>query len=171
PMGLKPLPTVPGKIKKNPLAYFAFYSDLLSMYVQINTGNPVLIGGEFIPHQYTPGELLMRFAAIGLMRGLTKIGGKALKGLNQMLGKMLGKNNPLSKLLCHFGLEPVNFVTGAMFFEWTDFELEGGRKLVWKSTWRSDKPFGGMLGNGVYNNFDLYIYPDEKAGIAGFNHP
>ncbi|WP_129716406.1 RHS repeat-associated core domain-containing protein [Pedobacter sp. SYP-B3415] len=171
PMGLKPLPTVPGKIKKNPLAYFAFYSDLLSMYVQINTGNPVLIGGEFIPHKYTPGELLMRFAAIGIMRGLTKIGGKALKGLNQMLQNMFGKNNPLSKLLCHFGLEPVNFVTGAMFFEWTDFELEGGRKLEWRSTWRSDKPFSGMLGNGVYNNYDLYIYPDEKAGIAGFNHP
>ena len=174
PMGLKPLPTVPAKLKKNPLAYFAFYSDLLSMYVQINTGKPVLVGAEFKPHQYTLKEYVMRFAAIGLMRGLTKIGGKLLTGLNHILQNMFGgkfKNNPLSKLLCFYGLEPVNFVTGAMFFEWTDFELPGGHTLQWNNVWRSDKPYAGMMGNQVYNNYDLYIYPDAEAGVAGFSHP
>ncbi|TBO45257.1 RHS repeat-associated core domain-containing protein [Pedobacter kyonggii] len=175
PMGLKPLPTVPGKLKKNPLAYFAFYSDLLSMYVQINTGKPVLVGGTFAPHNYTLKEYLMRFAAIGIMRGLTKLGGAlakgALKGVNKLLQRMLGKTNPLSKKLCHWGLEPVNFVTGAMFFEWADFELPAGQAMVWNNVWRSDKPYAGMLGNQVYNNYDLYIYPDPEAGIVGFSHP
>lgn len=174
PMGLKPLPTVPGKLKKNPLAYFAFYSDLLSMYVQINTGKPVLVGGTFAPHNYTLKEYLMRFAAIGIMRGLTKLGGAlakgALKGVNKVL-RGLFKNNPISKKLCHWGLEPVNFVTGAMFFEWTDFELPGGQTLAWNNVWRSDKPYAGMLGNQVYSNYDLYIYPDYEAGIIGFSHP
>ncbi|GGE50177.1 RHS repeat-associated protein [Pedobacter psychrotolerans] len=174
PMGLKPLPTVPGKLKKNPLAYFAFYSDLLSMYVQINTGKPVLVGGQFAPHDYTIAEYIMRFAAIGIMRGLTKLGGAlskaALRGVNKVLKKMFG-SNPLSKKLCHFGLEPVNFVTGAMFFEWSDFELPGGHTLAWNNVWRSDKTHAGMLGNQVYNNYDLYIYPDPEAGIVGFNHP
>ncbi|GGH11491.1 RHS repeat-associated core domain-containing protein [Pedobacter zeae] len=174
PMGLKPLPTVPGKLKKNPLAYFAFYSDLLSMYVQINTGKPVLVGGTFAPHNYTLKEYLMRFAAIGIMRGLTKLGSAlskaALRGVNKVL-RGLFKNNPISKKLCHWGLEPVNFVTGAMFFEWTDFELPGGQTLAWSNVWRSDKPYAGMLGNQVYNNYDLYIYPDPEAGIVGFSHP
>jgi RHS repeat-associated protein len=175
PMGLKPLPTVPGKLKKNPLAYFAFYSDLLSMYVQINTGKPVLVGGTFAPHNYTLKEYLMRFAAIGIMRGLSKLGGAlakgALKGVNKLLKNMLGEFNPLSKKLCHWGFEPVNFVTGAMFFEWTDFELPGGQTLAWNNVWRSDKPYAGMFGNQVYNNYDLYIYPDPDAGIVGFSHP
>jgi hypothetical protein len=55
PMGLTPLPMMPNKIKKNPLAYFAFYSRFLKMYVQINTGAPVLVGGTFQPHNYTVG--------------------------------------------------------------------------------------------------------------------
>lgn len=175
PMGLKMLPTMPNKIKKNPLAYFAFYNDVLSMYVQINTGGPVLVGGTFAPHKYTPAEMLMRFAGMALIKGLGKLGGalskKALTGVNKVLKRAFGTHNPLSKKLCKFGFEPVNFVTGAMFFEWTDFELPGGTPLQWNNTWRSDKPHAGMLGNGVYNNYDLYILPDAQAGIAGFNHP
>ena len=175
PMGLKMLPTMPNKIKKNPLAYFAFYNDILSMYVQINTGGPVLVGGAFAPHQYTAGEMLMRFAGMALIKGLGKFGGalskKALTGVNKILQKAFGKTNPVSKKLCRFGLEPVNFVTGAMFFEWTDFELPGGTPLQWSNAWRSDKPYAGMLGNGVYNSYDLYIIPDAAVGIAGFQHP
>ncbi|WP_198666874.1 RHS repeat-associated core domain-containing protein [Taibaiella helva] len=175
PMGLKMLPTMPNKIKKNPLSYFAFYNDILSMYVQINTGGPVLVGGTFAPHNYTMAEMLMRFAGMALIKGLGKLAGalskKALKGVNSILKKALGDTNPLSKRLCAFGLEPVNFVTGAMFFEWIDFELPGGTALKWGNIWRSDKPYAGMMGNGVYNSYDLYILPDAEAGIAGFNHP
>lgn len=175
PMGLKMLPTMPNKIKKNPLAYFAFYNDVLSMYVQINTGGPVLVGGTFAPHNYTPAEMLMRFAGMALIKGLGKLGGalskRALTGVNKVLKRAFGTYNPLSKKLCKFGFEPVNFVTGAMFFEWNDFELPGGTTLQWNNAWRSDKPYCGMLGNGVYNSYDLYILPDEAAGIAGFNHP
>ncbi|WP_162903133.1 RHS repeat-associated core domain-containing protein [Taibaiella koreensis] len=175
PMGLKMLPTMPNKIKKNPLSYFAFYNDILSMYVQINTGGPVLVGGTFAPHNYTMTEMLMRFAGMALIKGLGKLAGalgkQALKGVNKLLQKAFGLTNPLSKRLCAFGLEPVNFVTGAMFFEWIDFELPGGTALKWGNIWRSDKPYTGMMGNGVYNSYDLYIIPDEEAGIAGFNHP
>ncbi|PSK89093.1 RHS repeat-associated protein [Taibaiella chishuiensis] len=175
PMGLKMLPTMPNKIKKNPLAYFAFYNDVLSMYVQINTGGPVLVGGAFAPHNYTAAEMLMRFAGMALVKGLGKLGGalskRALTGVNKVLKRAFGTYNPLSKKLCKFGFEPVNFVTGAMFFEWTDFELPGGATLQWNNAWRSDRPYCGMLGNGVYNSYDLYILPDEAAGIAGFNHP
>ncbi len=174
-MGLKMLPTMPNKIKKNPLAYFAFYNDVLSMYVQINTGGPVLVGGAFAPHKYTPAEMLMRFAGMALIKGLGKLGGalskKALTGVNKVLKRAFGTYNPLSKKLCKWGLEPVNFVTGAMFFEWTDFELPGRAPLQWNNAWRSDKPYSGMLGNGVYNSYDLYIIPDAAAGIVGFNHP
>ena len=172
PFGMTMLPAMPSKPKKNPLAYFAFYNNFSSLYIQINTGGPVLVGGAFVPHLYTPGEMLMRFAGMALMRGLTKGIGKGVSKFNHLLQGKFGKKNPVSKLLCKLGLEPVNFASGAMLFEWDDFEIEGGTPLEWTNTWYSDRPYTkGMLGNGIFNSHDLFIVPDEEDKVAAWAHP
>ncbi|MCC6287218.1 MAG: RHS repeat protein [Chitinophagaceae bacterium] len=176
PMGLTPLPTMPGKIKKNPLAYFAFYSRFLKLYIQINTGAPVLVGGSFQPHKYTLGEYLMRFAGMAIMRALTKAIGKALskslKALNtKMLQPAFGKTNKVSKGLCAHGFEPVNFVTGEMEFEWDDFELPGSTTFKCANSWQSQSPFPNMFGRGVFNSMDLSIIAAADKTFAVWKHP
>ncbi len=88
PFGMTMLPAMPNKPKKNPLAYFAFYNNFSSMYIQINTGGPVLVGGAFVPHVYTPGEMMMRLAGMFLMRSLTKGIGKGLTKFNHFYRKI-----------------------------------------------------------------------------------
>ncbi|WP_238586876.1 RHS repeat-associated core domain-containing protein [Chryseobacterium sp. Leaf405] len=172
PFGMTMLPAMPDKPKKNPLAYFAFYNNFSSLYIQINTGGPVIVGGPFVPHIYTPGEMLMRFAGMALMRGLTKSLGKGVTKFNHFLQGKFGKTNPISKALCKVGLEPVNFASGAMLFEWDDFEIEAGTTLTWTNVWYSDRPYThGMLGNGIFNSHDLYIVPDEDDEVAAWVHP
>jgi len=172
PFGMTMLPAMPDKPKKNPLAYFAFYNNFSSLYIQINTGGPVLVGGAFVPHVYTPGEMLMRFAGMALMRGLTKSLGKGVTKFNHFLQGKFGKNNPVSKALCKVGLEPVNFASGAMLFEWDDFKIDAGTPLEWTNVWYSDRPYTkGILGNGVFNSHDLYIVPDEEDEVAAWIHP
>ncbi|WP_228446024.1 RHS repeat-associated core domain-containing protein [Chryseobacterium gleum] len=181
PFGMTMLPAMPDKPKKNPLAYFAFYNNFSSMYIQINTGGPVLVGGAFVPHVYTPGEMLMRLAGMFLMRSLTKkigkLGANGLKKLNNSVLKKAPFNkfkfaNALSKKLCHWGFEPVNFATGAMVFEWDDFVIQGSTPLIWKNIWHSDRPYDfGPLGNGIFNNHDLFILPEEDNKFAGWMHP
>jgi len=172
PFGMTMLPAMPDKPKKNPLAYFAFYNNFSSLYIQINTGGPVIVGGPFVPHIYTPGEMLMRFAGMALMRGLTKSLGKGVTKFNHFLQGKFGKTNPISKALCKVGLEPVNFASGAMLFEWDDFEIEAGTPLEWTNVWYSDRPYThGMLGNGIFNSHDLYIVPDEDVEVAAWVHP
>jgi RHS repeat-associated protein len=176
PMGLTPLPTMPGKIKKNPLAYFAFYSRFLKMYVQINTGGPVLIGGAFQPHKYTLAEYLMRFAGMALMRGISKAMSRSLsrslKGLNNaVLKRAFGPSNKLSRALCKRGFEPVNFVTGEMSFEWDDFELQGSTLLTCSHSWQSQSPFPNMFGKGVFSSFDLSLLPAEDKSFLVWKHP
>lgn len=181
PFGMTMLPAMPDKPKKNPLAYFAFYNNFSSMYIQINTGGPVLVGGAFVPHVYTPGEMLMRLAGMFLMRSLTKkIGKLGANGLKKFNNSVLKKApfskfkfaNALSKKLCKWGFEPVNLVTGAMVFEWDDFEIQGSTPLQWRNVWHSDRPYDfGPLGNGVFNNHDLFILPEENNKFAGWMHP
>ncbi|WP_223599010.1 RHS repeat-associated core domain-containing protein [Chryseobacterium sp. GVT01B] len=181
PFGMTMLPAMPDKPKKNPLAYFAFYNNFSSMYIQINTGGPVLVGGAFVPHVYTPGEMLMRLAGMFLMRSLTKkIGKLGANGLKKFNNSVLKKApfskfkfaNALSKKLCKWGFEPVNLVTGAMVFEWDDFEIQGSTSLKWRSVWHSDRPYDfGPLGNGVFNNHDLFILPEQDNKFAGWMHP
>ncbi|REC47418.1 RHS repeat-associated core domain-containing protein [Chryseobacterium pennipullorum] len=181
PFGMTMLPAMPNKPKKNPLAYFAFYNNFSSMYIQINTGGPVLVGGAFVPHVYTAGEMLMRLAGMFLMRSLTKKMGKlGASGLKKFNNSILKKApfskfkfaNALSKKLCHWGFEPVNFATGAMVFEWDDFEIHGSTPLSWRNRWHSDRPYDfGPLGNGVFSNHDLFILPEENNRFAGWMHP
>ena len=172
PFGMTMLPAMPNKPKKNPLAYFAFYNNFSSMYIQINTSGPVLVGGAFVPHVYTPGEMMMRLAGMFLMRSLTKGIGKGLTKFNHFLQGKFGKTNPVSKALCKVGLEPVNFATGAMLFEWDDFKIEGSTPISWENVWYSDRPYQhGIVGNGVFNNHDLYIVPDEEDKVAAWIHP
>ncbi len=171
PMGLMPLPTMPGKIKKNPLAYFAFYSRFLKIYVHLPSSRPVLIGGTFVPHNYTVAEYVMRFAGMALMRGITKGLSKSLKGINHMLQGMFGASNKFSRALCHNGFEPVNFVTGEMSFEWEDFALTGSTTLKHGHSWQSQSSFPSMFGKGVFSNLDLSLLVAEDKSFAIWKHP
>ena len=153
-----------------PPAWLALYQHILTMYVQINVKPPVLVGGTFIPHKYTLSDILMRAAAVLFMKALGAIAKKGLTKFNHFLQGKFGKN-PISKLLCFFGLEPVNFVTGAMNFSWDDFELFGERTIRWTSAWQSDITYSGIMGNGVICNYDLFIIPQEADGVAAYNNP
>lgn len=65
------------KVKKS-FIIPAMYSNFASMYVQINTGKPVLVGGTFVPHVYTASEMAMRLAGMFLVKKLmSKLGGLA----------------------------------------------------------------------------------------------
>ncbi|TWP30814.1 type IV secretion protein Rhs [Apibacter muscae] len=154
-----------------PPAWAALYNHISTLYRQFNTGNPVLIGGPFVPHKYSLSDILMRAATVLLMKGISKGLGAGLTKLNHFLASKFGKDNPISKALCKLGLEPVNFVTGAMSFEWEDFEILGSHTLQWKNVWESDNPYLGMLGRGVSNSYDLFLVPQEADGVVAFKHP
>ncbi|MGG5507998.1 DUF6531 domain-containing protein, partial [Myroides sp. C6-3] len=169
PMGLTALPNAPMKLSKNPLRYFAFYNHRLSAYIQIPGGDPVLVGGTFIPHQYSASELLMRFAAMGLIKGA----GGLLKTFNKrVLRKLLGSRNPLSRALCFLGFDPINLVTGGLLFDWDDFEIGGNIPISWSNTYYSNYQLPmGSFGSKVFNCWDLMILPDLEQDAAAWINP
>ena len=154
-----------------PPAWLSLYQHILTLYVQLNFKPPVLVGGRFVPHQYSLSDILMRAAAVFLMKGLTILARKGLTRFNHLLQGKFGSRNPVSRALCFFGLEPVNFVTGAMNFCWDDFELLGDHTIRWTSAWQSDISYCGILGNGVLCNYDLFIIPQFVDGVAAYNNP
>lgn len=168
PMGHLPLPTIPERYSKNPLICFALYNNLASSYIQIPGGNPVIVGGNFVTHKYTLEEYLMRFAAMGLM----KVAGGLLKNFNRhILKNVLGNPNPLSKVLCFLGFDPVNIITGGLLFEWEDFEIGGNTPIKWENTYYSNYQLPmGSFGKKNFNSWDLMLIPDlENNAVAWVN--
>jgi RHS repeat-associated protein len=70
----------------------------------------------------------------------------------------------LGDVLCFFGFEPVNLVTGAVVYKGADFELPGPLPLVWKREWSSDSLWQGPLGHGCHWNYDMRIerFPEHN---------
>ena len=153
-----------------PPTWLGLYQHALSLYVPLSFGKPVMVGGTFVPHKYSLSDILMRFAAVVMMRFLGYVARKGLTRLNHALQAKFGKNL-VSDNLCLFGFDPVNLVTGAMDFSWDDFELGGDHPLSMHCRWRSDVSYSGMTGNGVVCSYDRFIDPDFAEGVAAYNDP
>ncbi|NSL88408.1 hypothetical protein ECE50_016330 [Chitinophaga sp. Mgbs1] len=148
-----PLSLQPGKkFKPIPSLYLP-----TSYSIPLSFGKPVLVGGPYVPDWAgVVLNLIMSFGFGALMKGLGKLGKKALTKFNHALKAKLGSNK-LSKLLCKKGFEPVDLIQGIVINEATDFELAGPVPLRWIRTWNSDSPYKGILGHGVHFSYDLRI--------------
>jgi RHS repeat-associated protein len=129
-----------------------------SFSLPIPTGKPVMVGGPYPPDW--GGMLTGLLASIGFstllkkLRGLAKkfdLGGKCQKGLK--------------KIRCAIGLEPVNFINGAVIYEGSDFDIAGAIPLNWERSWYSDSDYIGWLGHGVHSVYDraVELYPEVEA--------
>ncbi len=153
-----PLSLSPGKKKFWKLVPTLFAPTSFSL--PIPTGLPVNVGGPYPPDW---GGVVMGLA---MSFGFGAFMRFARKGLNKVFRK-IKKSNKLSDLLCKAGFEPINLVTGAVFYEGTDFEFPGLIPLEWNRVWDSDSPYNGWLGHGVASTYDrcVELVPEED-GIA-----
>lgn len=64
--------------------------------------------------------------------------------------------------------DPVDVVTGTMFFRSTDFELPGPIPFSWSRTWYSDSRLVGQLGHSMRHCFEmgLDVYEEERALVV-----
>ncbi|WP_303848890.1 DUF6531 domain-containing protein [Apibacter mensalis] len=166
--------------------------------------NPRKIGstiGEFIPDiaavVLTGGVAFFEILAKSGLLGLTKIvitsTVKNLTNKIRYIGKVIttpAKNFPkfideilLSlrnpKSICKN--DPVDPITGNVFYSYTDFELPGPIPLKWKREYNSGSKYKGILGYGVSSIFDLHlsVSPNKNkikinlanGNIAYFSYP
>lgn len=159
PFASQGLPTNPRKGFKFPLA---LYSYPMSMMIYIPAGNSVFVGGPKIPHKYTVAEMAMRLVGMTAVKGLGRLFKKAfnaLKGLTKKIGNL--KMGP-KKLKCWLGKDPVNLVTGIVYYEGEDFQLPGPIPIVWERNWYSDSDYKGLLGHGTHCSYDLFLKISEQ---------
>jgi len=159
-----PLSLQPGKkMKPIPSMYLP-----TSFSIPLSFGKPVMVGGPYVPDW--AGALLnlvMSFGFGALMKGLGKVGKKALTNFNHALKGKIGSNK-LSKALCKKGFEPVDLVQGIVIYDGTDFELPGPIPLKWSRSWNSDSTYTGVLGHGTHFNYDLRVqkFAAEDATVV-----
>ena len=159
-----PLSLQPGKkLKPIPSMYLP-----TSFSIPLSFGKPVMVGGPYVPDW--AGALLnlvMSFGFGALMKGVGKLGKKALTKFNHALKGKLGSNK-LSKFLCKKGFEPVDLVQGIVIYDGTDFELAGPIPLRWERSWNSDSKHNGVLGHGTHFGYDLRVqeFAAEDATVV-----
>lgn len=148
-----PLSLQPGKkLKPIPSMYLP-----TSFTIPLSFGKPVMVGGPYVPDWAgVLMNLLMSFGFGALMKGVGKIGKKAITKFNHALKGKLGSNK-LSKALCKMGFEPVDLVQGIVVNEGEDFELPGPIPLKWERSWNSDSPHNGWLGHGTHLSYDMRV--------------
>lgn len=57
--------------------------------------------------------------------------------------------------------DPVEIISGAMFYPGEDFEIPGVIPLKWERTWYSDSKYKGPLGHGFHHSYDIHL--EERA--------
>jgi RHS repeat-associated protein len=154
-----PMSITPGKnFKPVPTTYLP-----TSACIPITTGKPVMVGGPYGPDvKGLMMSIAMSFGLGSLMKG----GGKLL---NRLLRKMNTKRtNRMADWMCKRGFEPVDLITGIVFYEATDFSIAGPLPLKWERYYYSDSLHKGPLGLGVHSNFDLALelHPEEPCIIV-----
>ncbi|NSL90509.1 hypothetical protein ECE50_027040 [Chitinophaga sp. Mgbs1] len=139
-----------------------------SYSIPLSFGKPVMVGGPFAPDW--AGVLLNLIMSYGFgaaMKGLGKLGKKALTKFNKALKKKIGSNK-LSQFLCKKGFEPVDLIQGIVIYDGWDFELPGPLPLKWERSWNSDSPFQGLLGYGNHLAYDMRIeefHADDATAV------
>lgn len=53
--------------------------------------------------------------------------------------------------------DPVEIISGAMFYPGEDFEIPGIIPLKWERTWYSDSKYNGVLGYGFHHSYDVHL--------------
>ncbi len=154
PFASMALPTNPRKGFRFPLA---LYNYPFSMNVIIPTGKPVMVGNIKVPHKYTPQEMLMRLAGMCAMKALGKALSKSFSLLKKLAKKIANIEIRGKKIKCHFGKDPVNLVTGVVYYDGVDFELPGPIPVVWERNWYSDSEYLGLMGYGTHCSYDLFL--------------
>ncbi|MBC9909424.1 RHS repeat-associated core domain-containing protein [Chitinophaga varians] len=139
-----------------------------SFSIPLSFGKPVNVGGPFVPDW--AGALLnliMSFGFGAMMKGLKKLGKKALTKFNHALKGKIGSNK-LSRALCKKGFEPVDLVQGIVINDGVDFELPGPIPLKWERSWNSDSSYDGPLGHGVHFSYDMWVqaFPEENGTVV-----
>jgi len=159
-----PLSLTPGKkMKPIPSLYLPSSSS-----IPMPTGPPVIVGGPYVPDLMgLLMSIVMSFGMGALMKGagkaLKKVGAAMKKGLTAV-NKKLKKGSKLKKMLCKWGFEPVNLVTGEVLYEGVDFELPGPIPIQWERSWYSFSEYKGSLGHGQQLCYDLPLIEDAKSG-------
>ncbi len=157
-----PLAFAPGK----------HFKPVLSMYlsnavsVPIPIGNPVLVGGPYVPDL---AAMIMNLAmSFAFIKGLGKLG----RAFNRVL-KALGLKctSGLSAALCKMFGEPVDLATGRVVYQITDFEIPGPLPVKWERCWYSDSDYEGMMGHGTHLCYDLNLVTDYKESVIGLILP
>lgn len=140
-----------------------------SFTIPIPAGPPVIVGGPYVPDLMGMiMGLVMSYGFSAIMKGAGMAAKKALKKLNDALKKKFGSTNSASKLLCKYGFEPVNLITGAVLYEGVDFELPGPIPIKWERNWYSDSDYTGLLGHGTHCSYDLMLqvfHEDNAIGV------
>ncbi|ACU63822.1 DUF6531 domain-containing protein [Chitinophaga pinensis] len=162
-----PLSLQPGKkLKPIPSMYLP-----TSFSIPLSFGKPVMVGGPYIPDW--AGVLMNLITSFGfgaLMKGVGKLGKKAVTKFNHALKGKIGSNK-LSKNLCKMGFEPVDLVQGIVVNEGVDFELPGPIPLKWERSWNSDSPHKGLLGHATHLSYDMrveeFIQEDATVVLLG----
>lgn len=159
-----PLSLTPGpKMKPIPSLYLP-----TSVSIPIPMGPPVIVGGPYVPDLMgLLMSLVMSYGMGALMKGI----GKGLKAFNKLLKKAFGESNKLSKLLCKWGFEPVNLITGEVLYDGTDFELPGPIPIKWERAWYSFSSYEGALGHGQHLAYDLPLVEDAPGGAVALMLP
>ena len=151
-----PLSLAPGKKKTWKVTPSLFAPTAYSL--PIPSGPPVNVGGPYIPDWGGMAQnAAVRMGIMGVAKSLNKV-------INKVLKSAVGPNW-LSRSLCHAGLEPINFVNGAVVYDGTDFTLPGSIPFEWKRSWYSDSAYQGLLGHGCHWQYDREIqyYPEDES--------
>jgi len=159
-----PLSLKPGKkLKPLPSMYLP-----TSFSIPLSFGKPVMVGGPFVPDWAgVIVNLITSFGFGALMKGIGKLGRKALTKFNHALKGKIGSNK-LSKFLCKKGFEPVDLVQGIVIYDGIDFELPGPIPIKWERSWNSDSSYHGQLGHGNHLCYDMRIqeFPADNAIVV-----
>ncbi|TDH20702.1 hypothetical protein EXU57_21555, partial [Segetibacter sp. 3557_3] len=146
-----PLTVSPGKKLWNLVPHLYLPT---STVIPIPAGNPVMVGGPYVPDfESMQRALAMSFGFGALLKGA----GRALNRISRRFNCTRG----LADHLCKTGFEPVDLVTGRVIYEGTDFELAGPLPVSWQRSWYSDSGYEGPMGHGTHCCYDLSLVVDE----------
>lgn len=62
--------------------------------------------------------------------------------------------------------DPVDPITGNVFYPYIDFELPGPIPLKWEREYNSASKYKGILGRGVSSGYDLFLYEDFERNVV-----
>ncbi|RFM30122.1 RHS repeat-associated core domain-containing protein [Deminuibacter soli] len=137
-------------------------------------GKPVLVGGPFVEHAFTPADLINSLMMMGMMRGAGKLLSKTLGKLLTKMNRALMEKFPAYRAhgaavqphICHYLGEPVDAASGHMASLLQGFTLPGPIPFVWEANYYSDSEYEGPLGKSIYHSYDITLQMLEAEELV-----